>query len=70
MNELGVHAACMEEMRNTRKILYEKLEDKRQLGRPRCRWIVNINMDINEVRCKGIDSIHLTQDTGPVTYSY
>ena len=32
-----------------------KPEGKKQLGRPRCRWENNINMDLKEVGCGGID---------------
>jgi hypothetical protein len=34
----------MEEMRNAYKILVRIPEGKRPLGRPRCRWEVNIRM--------------------------
>jgi hypothetical protein len=37
-------------------------EGKRPLGRPRCRWEDNIMMDIQEVRCGGMDWIELVQD--------
>jgi len=36
-------------MRNAYKILDGKLEEKRSLGRPRCRWKANIRMDLTEV---------------------
>ena len=32
-----------------------KPERKRQLGRPRRRWEVNIKMDLQEVGCGGMD---------------
>jgi len=35
---------------------------KRPLGRPRRRWEDNIKMDIQEVRCGGMDWIELAQD--------
>jgi hypothetical protein len=31
---------------NVNKLLVEKPEGKRPLGRPRCRWVDNINMDL------------------------
>ena len=39
-----------------------KPEGKRPLGRPRFRWEKNIQMDLNEVGCGGIDWIDLAQD--------
>jgi hypothetical protein len=34
------------EKRNMYRLLVGKPEGKRQLGRPRCRWIDNIKMDL------------------------
>jgi hypothetical protein len=42
------YAACMEEKRNTHRILVVKPEGKTPLGRPRCRWRNNIKMDLLE----------------------
>jgi hypothetical protein len=39
-----------------------KLEEKRQLARPRCRWEDNINKDLQEVGGEGMDWIELAQD--------
>jgi len=39
-----------------------KPEGKRPLGRPRRRWDDNIKMDLQEVRCGGVDLIELAQD--------
>jgi hypothetical protein len=39
-----------------------KPEGKRPLGRPRHRWEDNIKLDLQEVRCGGIDWIELAQD--------
>ena len=39
-----------------------KPEDKRTLGRPRCRWEDNIKMDLQEVGCGGMDWIELAED--------
>ena len=39
-----------------------KLEGKRSLGRPRSRWEDNINMDLQEVGCRGMDWIDLVHD--------
>jgi hypothetical protein len=43
----------MEEMRNTFKILAENDEDKRQLLKPRHRYLDNINIDLREVGMTG-----------------
>jgi len=39
-----------------------KPEGKRQLGKARCRWVVNIKMDLQEVGFGGMDWIELAQD--------
>jgi hypothetical protein len=38
-----------------------KPEGKRSLGRPRCRWEDNIEMDIQDIRCGGMDWIEVAQ---------
>jgi hypothetical protein len=43
----------MREMRNAYKILVEKFEGKRQLGRPGRRWEYYIWMDLREIRWEG-----------------
>jgi hypothetical protein len=42
--------------------LVGKPEGKRPLGKPRRRWEDNIKMDLQGVRCGGIDWIELAQD--------
>jgi hypothetical protein len=44
------------------RLLVEKPEGKRPLGRPRYRWVGNIKMDLGEIECSGMDWIHLAQD--------
>ena len=39
-----------------------KTEGKRQLGRSRRRWKHNIKRDLQEVGCRGMEWIELTQD--------
>jgi hypothetical protein len=39
----------------------EKPEGKRQLGRPTCRWVDNIKMDLREKGCDVMDWIDLAQ---------
>jgi hypothetical protein len=36
-----------------------KPEGKRPLGRPRCRWVDNIKMNVREIGCGGMDWIDL-----------
>jgi len=56
------HVARMGEERGVYRILVGKLEGRRPLGRPRRRWVDNIRMDLQEVRCGYMDWIGLTQD--------
>jgi hypothetical protein len=44
------HVARMGDKRNAYRILVEKPEGKRPLGKPRCRWVDNIIMDFREDR--------------------
>jgi len=44
------------------RVLVGKPNGKRPLGRVRCRWEDNIKMDLQEVRCGGMDWIGLAQD--------
>ena len=43
------HVARMDEERGVYRVLVGKPEGKRPLGRPRCRWVDNIRMDLQEV---------------------
>jgi len=56
------HVARMRKMIVVCRILVGKPEGKRPLGRPRRRWENNIKMDLQEMRCGGIDWIELVQD--------
>jgi len=44
------------------RVLLEKPEGRRPLGRPRRRWVDNIRMDLQEVGCGYMDWIGLVQD--------
>jgi hypothetical protein len=48
--------------RNAYRILAGKPEGKRPLGRPRCRYVDNIKMDLIVVEWGGMDWICLAQD--------
>jgi hypothetical protein len=50
------------EKRNAYRLLVEKPEGKRPLGRPRRRWVDNIRMDLGEVGCGDVDWIGLAKD--------
>ena len=52
----------MGENRGENRGLVGKPEEKRPLGRPRCRWEDNIKMDLQEVGCGSIEWIELAQD--------
>jgi hypothetical protein len=56
------HVARMEEKRNAYRLLVGSPEGKRPLGRPRCRWVGNIKMDLVEIRWVGVGWICLAQD--------
>jgi hypothetical protein len=44
------------------RALKGKPEGRRPLERPRCRWVDNIRMDLQEVGCVQVDWIRLAQD--------
>jgi hypothetical protein len=54
--------AGMGEGRGVYRVLVGKTEGERPLGRPRRRWEDNTKMDLQEVRCGGMDWIELAQD--------
>jgi hypothetical protein len=47
---------------NAYRLLVGKPEGKRALGRPRCRWVDNIKMDLLEIGWGGVDWIGLAKD--------
>ena len=61
-----VRSACSTygESRGDYRVLVGKPERKRPIGRPRRRWEDNIKMDLQEVRCEGMDWIDAVQDRG------
>jgi hypothetical protein len=58
----AAHVARTGEKRNAYRFLVGKPEGKRPLGRPRCRWVDNIRMDLGEVGWGDVDWIGRAQD--------
>jgi hypothetical protein len=53
-----------EKRNNPYRILVEKPERKRPLGRPSTRWVDNMKMDFREIGWDGMDWIDLAQERG------
>jgi hypothetical protein len=49
------HVVHMRTKRNAYRILVGKSEGNRPLGRPRRRWVDNINIDLREIEWSGTD---------------
>jgi hypothetical protein len=56
------HVARVVEGIGVYRLLVGKLQSKRPLGRPRCRWEDNVKMDLRETRIDGANWIQLVQD--------
>jgi hypothetical protein len=56
------HLGSIGEGRGVYRVLVGKAEIKRPLMRHRRRWEDNINMNLKESGCRGMDWIELTQD--------
>jgi len=54
--------ARMEKRRGVYRVLVGNPEGKRPLGRARHRWVDNIEMDLQEMACGGVDWIELAHD--------
>jgi hypothetical protein len=54
--------ANVREKRAAYSLLVRKPEGKRTLGRPRCKWVDYIKIDVREVVCGDVDWIDLAQD--------
>jgi 3-oxoacyl-ACP reductase-like protein len=59
---VGGECSTYRDKRGVYRVLVGKPEEKRPFGRPRCRWENNIDMDLQEVGCGGMDWIQLVQD--------
>jgi hypothetical protein len=51
----------MRENINVYRVSVGKPEGKRSLGRPRCRWVNNITIELREIEWGGMDWIGLAQ---------
>jgi hypothetical protein len=58
-DEMGRACSTNGTKKNAYRTLVGKLEGKRLLGRPRCRWVDNIKMDLIEIGWGGMDWIDL-----------
>jgi hypothetical protein len=56
------YVARMGEDRNAYRLLLGTPDGKRPLGRPRCRWVDNIRIDLGGVRWGDVDWKGLAQD--------
>jgi hypothetical protein len=52
----------MVKKRNTHRILVGKPEGRKLLGRPRRRWVDNIEMELKDIGWSGMNYIDLIQD--------
>jgi hypothetical protein len=59
---LAGHVGRMRKKRNAYRILVGKPDGKGPLGRPRCRWVNNIKMNLREIRSDGMDWVELARD--------
>jgi hypothetical protein len=59
---LADYVAFFGERRGLYRVLVGKPEGKSPLVRPRCRWEDNIEMDLQEVVCGGMEWIALVQN--------
>jgi len=59
---MGGACSTYGEKRGVYRVLVEKPEGKRPLGRPRCRWEDNIKIDLQEMGFECMDWNELAQD--------
>jgi hypothetical protein len=56
------HIARMVEKRNANRMLVGNPEEKRKLGRPRRKWVINIKIDLRVIGWGGMELIDLAED--------
>jgi hypothetical protein len=56
-NEMDVAYSAYGEGRGVYRVFVGKTEGKRPQGRPMCRWKDNININLQDVRCGGMEWI-------------
>jgi hypothetical protein len=56
------HVARVGEKSGVKRVLLGKPEVRMHLGRSSCRWQDNINLDLQEMGCGGMDWIERAQD--------
>jgi hypothetical protein len=56
------HVARLGGSKNEHRFLIGKPEGRRSLGRPKCKWMNNIRMDLGVIGWAGMDWIGLPQD--------
>jgi hypothetical protein len=61
-DEMGGPYSTNGEKRNAYRLFVGKPEGKRPLGRPRCRWVDNIRMDLGEMGWGNVDWIGPAKD--------
>jgi hypothetical protein len=59
---MGRECSTNFEKRNACRILVGKPEEKRPIGRPRCKGVNNIKMNLRDIGWYGIDWIDLAQN--------
>jgi hypothetical protein len=59
---LAGHLTSTEENGNAYRLMVEKPDGERPLGRPKCRLVDNIKMDLGDTDCAGVDWSDLVQD--------
>jgi hypothetical protein len=64
VEEDEINGACSMdgEKRDVCRLFMRKLVGKRPLGRPRCRWVDNVRMDLGKMGWGDVDWIGLAQD--------
>jgi hypothetical protein len=61
-NEVDGHVACIRDRRHLFKGLVWRPEGESQLGGGKCRWEVNVKMDLQELGWVGLDWIDQAKD--------